>query len=111
MFFYRRNKLGYFEEIRPIDGDIIRSDVLKGFHFRISDLFSRPSLEEILEDQLYNSFAIPSHKKLKQRLHVEKKLTKMEKQRAEVERQRAKVAEDKAERMAAKLRELGISVD
>ena len=132
LFFYRRNKFGFFDPIQPINGDIISSDVLKGFNFRISDLFRKPSLEEIVEDEMYSKFALPVYKKQKQiaemermRAATERQIAESERQKAEMERIRAELAEEKAEmeriraelaeekaeRLAAKLRELGISID
>jgi Uma2 family endonuclease len=125
LLFYRRNKFGVFDQIQPINGDIISSDVLKGFSFRISDLFRQPSLEEIVEDEMYSKFALPVYKKQKQiaeserqkaemeriRAETEQQIAESERQKAEMERIRAELAEEKAERLAAKLRELGISID
>jgi Uma2 family endonuclease len=90
MAFYRRNEEGFFEPIKLIADDIVRSEVLKGFQFRISDLFRQPSIEELTDDELYNSFILPKHKMIKERL--------------EKERQRA-------EKLEAKLRAHGISID
>ena len=135
--FYRLDKRGKYRKIRPGKGDIIRSAVLPGFQFRISDLYTRPSLEEMAEDEVYNKYVFPSHKKVKQRAELEKKRAELaenllslekkqvektekqltlEKKRAEQEKQRAEQAENlldsekqRAERLAEKLRSLGIS--
>ncbi len=40
--FYRLNKQGIYEHIKPRPGGIIRSQVLPGFQFRVSDLYSQP---------------------------------------------------------------------
>jgi Uma2 family endonuclease len=95
--FYRLNAKGKYQKITPSDRDIIQSEVLPGFRFRISDLYRQPSLEEMTDDDLYNSFVLPFHQKIKQR--------------AEQAEQRAEQAEMKAARLEAKLRELGISLD
>jgi hypothetical protein len=58
----------------------------------------------MLEDKLYQDFVVPAYKKMKA-------IAEAERQRAEAERQRALIAENKAERLAAKLRELGISIE
>jgi Uma2 family endonuclease len=97
MAFYRRNPFGRFEPIEPIEGDIICSEVLPGFHFRRSDLFTQPSLEAILEDNLYNGFVVPAYTR-------QKKMVEMERQRAEEEKRNAEMERQKAERLAAKLR-------
>ncbi len=95
--FYRYNRKGKYEHIPPESGDIIRSGVLPGFQFRISDLYQQPSLTDMTEDELYRSFVLPFYQAEKQRAEsLEKKLS-IEKQRAD--------------RLEAKLRELGISVE
>ena len=90
MAFYRLNEEGIFVPIKRKDGDIVESEVLDGFRFRISDLSRQPPLEELAHDELYYDFVIPS--------------LKMFKHRAEQEKQRADL-------LAAKLRALGISID
>jgi Uma2 family endonuclease len=90
MAFYRRNKKDIFEPIKPIKGDIICSDVLKGFQFRVSDLFRQPLQEELVDDELYKDFVFPAYNEIKMR---------------------AEQAEKKAEFLEAKLRFLGISID
>jgi Uma2 family endonuclease len=98
MAFYRRNKLGYFDEIQPSTGDIINSEILKGFQFRISDLIKRPTLEELANDALYNSFIMPSYKIIQQQAEVEKQRAEAEKRNAEREKQRAEAEKRNAER-------------
>ncbi|MCP4109586.1 MAG: Uma2 family endonuclease [Desulfobacteraceae bacterium] len=113
--FYRLDKNGSYRKIRLSKGDIVRSAVLPGFQFRVSDLYRQPSLEEMTEDNLYNGFVFPLYKKTKQQAEkqkqkvekAEKSLT-LEKQRAEKEKQRAEKEKQRACLLAAKLRELGI---
>ncbi|QTA78551.1 Putative restriction endonuclease type II, DUF820 [Desulfonema limicola] len=97
MCFFRLNKLGVYEHIEPFDGDIIRSDVLPGFQFRISDLYTLPPDIEMVKHDVYKPFIMTHYQAEKQRADQEK-------QKAEQERQRA-------DKFAAKLKELGISVD
>ncbi len=120
--FYRRDRWGIYKNIKPVGGDIIRSGILPGFQFRVSDLYIRPPLEKLAEDELYYGYVFPSHKEVKQWAEKEKQradqaenragqeielrnreteLRKRETARAERERQRA-------ERLAEKLRALGI---
>jgi Uma2 family endonuclease len=121
MAFYRLNEFGIYERIKPIEGDIIQSEVLDGFHFRISDLLNTPSLQEIIEDPLYSPFAVPGYMKQKRRAELAEEKAEMERQRAEQEKQRAEqekrlaeqekrraeLAELKVEALSAKLRALG----
>jgi Uma2 family endonuclease len=112
MAFYRRNKRGQYTKIRRIGGDVIRSQVLPGFQFRISDLkHRRPSLEEMAEDEVYQEFVMPYYRKERERADKAEKLLALERQAKEQEKQRADEAEKRAERLAAMLREAGISFD
>jgi hypothetical protein len=104
MAFYRLSDRGIFEPITLIEGDILRSEVLKGFQLRVSDLFRQPLMEEIAEDPVYQDFVFPNYKKFKQRAEAEKQRADEEKKRAEAEKQRA-------DYLAARLRELGIYID
>lgn len=83
MSFYRRTAQGDYAPIKPVNGDIIQSVVLPGFQFRISDLHRQPTLIQVAEDEVYKHFVLPQY-------------------------QAAKV---RAERLAAKLRALGITED
>ncbi len=134
--FYRLDDRGKYREIVPENGDIIHSEVLPGFRFRISDLLKQPCLEEMAHDELYQDWILPFYQKSRQetekerlraekeRLRAEKAEKKAERERrradqserkAEEERRRAEQSELKAEeerlkaaRLALKLRELGI---
>ena len=65
--FYRLNESGLYEEIKPIDGDIIQSEVLPGFQFRISDLYRMPSMHELVKDELYQDYILVYHQEYKRR--------------------------------------------
>ena len=92
--FYRLYHRGSYSEIRPVSGDVICSAVLPGFQFRIRDLYCRPSIVGLSDDPVYSEFVSREYQEI--RLLAEK------------ERQRAEEAEQRAERLAARLRELGI---
>ena len=68
----------------------MRSDVLPGFQFRITDLHRQPSLIEMAEDPLYQDFVLPEYR---------------------AQKVRAQQAEERAERLAAKLRVLGLEAE
>ncbi len=94
--FYKRTKRGNYAEIKPIGKDIIRSGALPGFQFRISDLYKQPSLLSMTEDKVYQKFIMTHYQE-------ERKLK-------EEAIKRANKAAKRAERMEAKLRELGIAI-
>ncbi|MCP4348813.1 MAG: Uma2 family endonuclease [Desulfobacterales bacterium] len=116
--FYQRGRTGRYVKIKSARGGIIKSGVLPGFQFRISDLYSRPSLENMSGDNVYRKFVLPFYQAEKQKAEQEKlraeqleKQLYLEKQRAEQEKQRAEQEKQRAERLAEKLKSLGISVD
>ena len=95
--FYRRDRAGKYRHIPPDKNGVIRSDVLPGFQFRISDLRRQPRLEDMADDEVYRDFVLLRYQAAKQGM--------------EAERRRAEQAEKRAEKLAAKLRALGISPD
>jgi hypothetical protein len=50
-----------YKAIKPQKGGIIKSKVLPGFQFRIEDLFDKPSIEEMVVDNVYQRFVMPSY--------------------------------------------------
>ncbi len=85
--FYRLTARGIYAEIKPDAEGVIHSEVLPGFRFRLADLYRRPSLVELTSDEVYRDFVLPEYQALQAR--------------AQQERARA-------EKLAAKLRALGI---
>lgn len=65
--FYRLNSRGRYAKINPDGEGIIRSGILPGFRFRISDLYTRPPLEELAMDKVYCDYVFPSYKEMEQR--------------------------------------------
>src|SRR3990172_4964213 len=117
-FYYRAAGRGYFVFLRLIDGDIIQSEALKVFQFRVSHLFTKPPIEELIEDKVYYDFVIPAYRTIKLRAEAAKKNAEKEKRRADSAEKKAEAAKKeaeeekiKAERLAEKLRSLGISSD
>jgi Uma2 family endonuclease len=81
--FYRLNARGIYEPLPIAPGGIVRSEVLPGFQWRLSDLDRQPSWETLVNDPVYQGYV---------RLEYQQ------------ERQRA-------ERLAVRLRALGIDAD
>jgi Uma2 family endonuclease len=100
--FFRRNSAGKYEEIPVAVDGIIRSEVLPGFQFRIADLYRRPNLLELSDDDVYRHFVLPEFNQAKAQ-------AAQERTRAEQERTRAEQEHARAERLAAQLRSLGIA--
>jgi hypothetical protein len=80
---YCLNAQGVYISIKPATGNIIKSKVLPGFQFRFDDLFTKPSPDEMITDKVYQGFFLPGYQETKRQ----------------------------AERLAEKLRSLGIDPD
>ncbi len=77
--FYELTEQGIYRPIPKQPGGVIASPVLPGFQFREEDLYRQPSWQEMIEDEVYQSFVLPEFV--------------AEKNRADQERQRANQAE------------------
>jgi Uma2 family endonuclease len=88
--FFRLNARGVYTPIKPLKGGIIKSKVLPGFQFRIEDLFTKASPDEMINDKVYQGFVLPGYGEAKQKA------------------EKAEKAEQRAERLAEQLRALGI---
>ena len=72
MAFYRLNKYGIYERIRPIEGDVIQSQVLPGFQFRLSDLYRRPTPNQMVKDPVYQGFIMLDYQAEKEQAQKER---------------------------------------
>lgn len=110
--FFRLNKTrSAYKAIKPQKGGIIKSKVLPGFQFRIEDLFNKPSIEEMVDDKVYQHFVMPSYLREKQALQAEKQALQAEKQALQAEKlahqaekQARILAEQRAKQLAEQLR-------
>ncbi len=116
--FYRLAGNRTYQPIQPVNGDIIQSSVLPGFQFRIRDLYKYPSLETLIRKPVYQHYVLLGYQQAEQRAEQAdqraeqtESLLVAEKQRAEQEKQRAQQADLRAAKLAARLKELGISPD
>ena len=80
MAFYRLNPRGTYDNIQPDAAGVISSNVLPGFRFRIDDLYRQPAPLDMADDPVYQLFVLPEYQAEKKR----------------------------AERLAARLRALGL---
>ena len=102
MNFYQRTAAGLYAPIAPVNGDVIYSVVLPGFQFRIGDLYRQPYLIELSEDVVYQPFVLPEYQAQKAQYQAQKAQYQAEKAQYQAEKARA-------ERLAAKLRALGVA--
>ena len=78
---------GSYKPIELNDG-IIRSEVLKQFQFRVNHLYSRPDLNELIDDPVYKHYVKIDYQNEKARAEQEKARAEQEKARAEEYRQK-----------------------
>ncbi len=81
--FYRMGKRGKYVRITQGREKVIRSEVLPGFRFRISDLDAVPLPKEMSGDNLYSDFVLPYYQEEMRRAEKAEKLAATEKRRAE----------------------------
>jgi Uma2 family endonuclease len=93
---FLHNVNGVYQLIQPVN-DVIQSTVLPGFQFRLDDLYTRPSLIELAHDPVYQGFILPEYKQAQNEAKLAQKQVEQERQAKE--------------KLATKLRELGIDPD
>jgi len=89
--FYRLEDKVY-KNIGSADG-IISSDVLKGFQFRIKDLYSQPDFKELVDDPVYRDFIYLDYQQSEERAQQAEKRTQQAEKRAQQAEKR--IAEEK----------------
>lgn len=50
-----------YEEISPDSEDVVRSETLPGFQFRLQDLWRQPDMAELALDEIYAGYVIPGY--------------------------------------------------
>lgn len=106
--FYRHTPAGEYEPIQPDADGVLHSQVLPDFQFRVTDLRTQPSMEEMAEDPVYRHFVLLKFQAVKERAEVAEERAEVAEERAEVAEEQAAAEKLRAERYAAKLRDLGI---
>jgi len=109
--FYCLNQSGIYVPIQRLPGEIIQSTVLPGFQFRAADLFTKPSLDKMIDDLVYQDFVLPEYREAKQQAQAEKQARQQAEQRATQAETKAQQERQRAERLAKQLRALGINPD
>ncbi|MCP4021790.1 MAG: Uma2 family endonuclease, partial [Desulfobacteraceae bacterium] len=60
--FYSIDKSGKYRSIGT--GSIVKSAILPGFQFRLSDLYRQPPVDELAQDEIYHAYVFPSYKEV-----------------------------------------------
>jgi hypothetical protein len=88
--FYQLTPGGIYRPIPPTPDGLMASNVLPGFHFRLTDLQRQPSLEQMSEDPVYSAFVLPA-------LQVAKRAQQLAEFQAQAARDAQQVAEAQAQ--------------
>ena len=100
--FYRLTSKGTYRKLKPQSG-IIKSHVLPGFNFRVQDLYSQPTLEELLKDKVYQPYVLKRYQEQVQKAEKEHSRAEIAEKALQAERLKAEKAEKKAKRLAEQL--------
>jgi Uma2 family endonuclease len=102
--FYRL-KNGRYVKLNPKDG-VIQSEVLKGFQFRIEHIYTRPDLDDLIDDPVYEHYVKLDAK----RANIERKRADQNEKFLEIEKKRAEEKEKLLELYRKMLVELGVNL-
>ncbi len=95
--FYRLSACGgIYVPIKTTKKGLIKSKVLPGFQFRVTDLYACPSQGDMIEDDVYKGFVSPDYSEAKQQAREESKA----RQKAEAQARKESKARQKAEAKA-----------
>ena len=93
--FFTRAAAGLYVPIVPDDG-IIRSRVLPGLQFRLTDLLTQPEPKAMVRDPVYADFVLPEWREAEQRTEAQTRARREAEARAETEAQARQGAEQRA---------------
>jgi len=100
MHFYKLvSQQGRYEEIHPDTEEVVRSETLPGFQFRLQDLWQQPDLAELALDEIYAGYVIPGYQAAVTARYVAE-------ERAAAEAEARQEAEERARALEAELARL-----
>ena len=102
--FFTRTAAGVYVPMVPDDG-VIRSRVLPGLQFRLTDLCAQPEPKAMHLDPVYADFVLPEWREAERRAAAEAQARREAEERADVEAQARREAERRAEDEAQGRRE------
>jgi len=103
--FFTRTAAGLYVPIVPDDG-VIRSRVLPGLQFRLTDLLTQPEPKAMVRDPVYADFVLPEWREVELRAAAQTQARRDAEERAEAERVRRRDAEQRAQEQAQARRQL-----
>ena len=90
--FFTRTAVGVYAPLAPAEG-VIRSRVLPGFAFRLTDLCRRPDHDTLRDDPVYRAFVVPGWQEAERRAAAEGQAREAAERRAQAETSRADTAQ------------------
>jgi Uma2 family endonuclease len=106
MHFYRLTPEGQYDEIQPDAGEVIRSQLLPGFQFRLPNLYELPELEELALDEAYRGFVLLKYQAAVAAAAVETAARQHAEQQAAAETAARQLAEERLQAIQAELARL-----
>lgn len=106
MHFYRLTPQGQYDEIQPDAEEVIRSQLLPGFQFRLSDLYELPELEELALVEVYRGYVLLKYQAAVAAAATEAAARQQAEQRVEDETAARRQAEEQLQAMSAELARL-----
>ncbi|MCP4699222.1 MAG: Uma2 family endonuclease, partial [Gammaproteobacteria bacterium] len=77
--FYRLSaRGGFYIPVKTTKNGLVKSKVLPGFQFRVTDLYDRPSQRDMIEDDVYKGFVSRDYSEAKQQAREERKARQKE---------------------------------
>ncbi|MCP4696541.1 MAG: hypothetical protein GY862_06800, partial [Gammaproteobacteria bacterium] len=87
---------GIYVPVKTTKNGLVKSKVLPGFQFRVTDLYECPSPDDMIEDDVYKGFVSPGYSRAKQQAREESKA----RQKAEAQAREKSKARQKAQARA-----------
>ncbi|MCF7980117.1 MAG: Uma2 family endonuclease [Chromatiaceae bacterium] len=105
--FYGRTRGSSVYSPLPTEGSgddrLVRSRILPGFQFRVSDLIRRPDLDAIRRDPVYSSFVLPEWTRAEQE-QVQAEQARLQAERAQAQAEQARLQAERAQAQAEQAR-------
>ena len=90
--YYYLNSKGLYQALKPDKDGVIHSTILEKFRFREEDLYNRPKMISLVNDNVYRDFVMMAYQKERKARKESEKLEKLAKVKAENARMEAENA-------------------
>ena len=103
--FYYLNPKGIYQTLKPDNDGVIHSTILNKFKFREEDLYNRPKMMQLIDDNVYQDFVMVEYQKEREARKLFEKQAenaRIETENARIETENANVKAKTAESLAKK---------